>query len=354
MMKTWMSLFIGLSLLLLLTACGSADGAQEAAPTVMAAAELPDGGDAAEQSAAGEPAAVEQAAVVEQSVADVPAAAGQVQVADEAVALTADYADALSVQGQLAVGMMQLEATEQAVTAEQAATLLPLWQALQALSLSDTTAEVELTAVVNQIADSMTPEQVAAIANMRLTADQVTAMLENGELGAVGGRGFGGGNGQGGNGQGAGAGMMGGGPGGGLPGGGGPGSLGGLGGGEIDPAMIETRQAEFAANGTAVFQERMLTGVAVRLLEEKMGIVSDAELRRVVMDEAFTAVAQAAGLSVADLQAEVANGNTLTAVVQTRGGDVAALQAQLVTIFAELPDADQLDLVQAAADWLGQ
>ena len=63
----------------------------------------------------------------------------------------------------LAYGTLALEDSAEAVTAEQAASLLPLWQAVQALGQSDTTAEAELTALENQIERSYTPEQVSAI-----------------------------------------------------------------------------------------------------------------------------------------------------------------------------------------------
>jgi hypothetical protein len=73
--------------------------------------------------------------------------------------LTADYADALPVQSQLAVGMLQLEETDLAVDEALAAEILPLWRALQSLSNSYTTAEAEITAVLNQIQDTMQPAQ---------------------------------------------------------------------------------------------------------------------------------------------------------------------------------------------------
>jgi len=83
--------------------------------------------------------------------------------------LNTDYADATSLRNQLAFGTLELEGTSNQVTPEQAKTLLPLWQAIVALSGSETTAEAELTAVQNQIAEAMTPEQLAAIAAMQLT-----------------------------------------------------------------------------------------------------------------------------------------------------------------------------------------
>jgi len=88
--------------------------------------------------------------------------------------LTEDYADALSVRNQLAYGTLRLEGTANAVTAAQAAKLLPLWQALKTLAASSTSATEEVTAVQNQISAAMTPAQVSAIAGLRLT----NAMLQ--------------------------------------------------------------------------------------------------------------------------------------------------------------------------------
>lgn len=96
--------------------------------------------------------------------------------------LSANYTDALTVQGQLALGTMQLEGTELAVDTAQAAELHTLWQAVQSLSNSDTVTSVEIDAVVNQIQDTMRAEQIAAIAEMALTSDSLTALVESGDL----------------------------------------------------------------------------------------------------------------------------------------------------------------------------
>ncbi|MBN1454349.1 MAG: hypothetical protein JW963_25250 [Anaerolineales bacterium] len=83
--------------------------------------------------------------------------------------LSTEYADAASLRNQLAYGTLLLEGTEQAVTPEQARNLLPLWQAIVALSGDETTAAEELTAVQNQITEALTPAQLEAIAAMRIT-----------------------------------------------------------------------------------------------------------------------------------------------------------------------------------------
>lgn len=83
--------------------------------------------------------------------------------------LLVDYTDAATIRSQLAYGIMKLDGTANAVTAEQAKTLIPLWQAVIALSGDTTTATEELTAVQDQIAAALTPEQLQAIAAMQLT-----------------------------------------------------------------------------------------------------------------------------------------------------------------------------------------
>ena len=88
--------------------------------------------------------------------------------------LTEDYKDALSVRNQLAYGTLKLEGSAEAITTEQAAKLLPLWQALKTLSASSTSATEEVTAVQNQISAAMAPAQIGAIAGLRLT----NAMLQ--------------------------------------------------------------------------------------------------------------------------------------------------------------------------------
>ncbi len=89
--------------------------------------------------------------------------------------LATDYADAASLRNQLAFGTLQLEGTPEAVTAAQAQALLPLWQAIVALSGVETTAPEELTAVQDQIAEALTPAQLRAIAAQQITNAALTA-----------------------------------------------------------------------------------------------------------------------------------------------------------------------------------
>jgi hypothetical protein len=82
---------------------------------------------------------------------------------------------------QLVVGTLKLEGTSNAVDAKTAAALVPLWQAYSQLTSSNTAAQAEIDAVVTQIQQTMTPQQVQAITAMKLTRqDMFTAMRDLG------------------------------------------------------------------------------------------------------------------------------------------------------------------------------
>ncbi len=103
-------------------------------------------------------------------------------------ALDASYPDALDQSGQLALGTMRLEGTEQAVTPEQATTLLPLWQVIREGSLQG---DAETNAIISQIQGAMTPEQLEAIVAMQLTAEDLQSWAQEQGLGSGAGRGEG-------------------------------------------------------------------------------------------------------------------------------------------------------------------
>jgi hypothetical protein len=90
-------------------------------------------------------------------------------------ALLAGYENALPASTQLALGILRLEDTPQAVTPAQAKTLLPLWQAFQGSALQN---QAERNAVLKQIEGTLTPEQVKAIAAMQLTRDDESTWME--------------------------------------------------------------------------------------------------------------------------------------------------------------------------------
>lgn len=185
-------------------------------------------------------------------------------------------AGALSSAAQLIVGTLKLDGAPQAVTAEQSKELLPLWQTLLVLANSDTAADQEKEALITQIQETMTAEQMQAIQAMNLTrADMATIMQQQGP--AMGNSQNGGQNSTGrgefpGGGPGGG-GMPGGGPGGGgMPGGGMPGGGGGGFSGQgqnVSAEQIATAQAARQADPN--FVPPMLINAVIEYLKKTAG-----------------------------------------------------------------------------------
>lgn len=84
----------------------------------------------------------------------------------------------MPLETRLAVGILKLEGTEWAVTAEQAQTLLPLWKAVKSLSNSDTASSEEIQALYEQIQESLTAEQLQQIQALSLTQDDLRSLME--------------------------------------------------------------------------------------------------------------------------------------------------------------------------------
>jgi hypothetical protein len=278
--------------------------------------------------------------------------------AEDATRLNDDYAGALSVQNQLALGTLQLEDSDLAVDEGLAAELLPLWRAVQSLSNSETTAEAEVRAVINQIQDTMMPEQISAIADMKLTEESMTSLIEEGGLafGPGGGRGLAGGEADS---EGAGDRFAGGGPGGGFfggPPGGGPPDGGGFPGGgfgNLSEDDIATRRAEFTEGGVAAFADRALTGAVIRMLQVKTGEFDESDLQAGAgRFNPFGVVSEVTGIPAATLREEMAGGATLGEAITANGGDLAAVRSALVEAFSELPNLEGQDIDQAVDDLL--
>ncbi len=79
---------------------------------------------------------------------------------------------------QLAVGILKLEDTENAVTTEQAPQLLMLWQVYQDLSQSDTAAQEEVAALFDQMRETLTAQQLQAINSMNITQKDVASVMD--------------------------------------------------------------------------------------------------------------------------------------------------------------------------------
>lgn len=69
----------------------------------------------------------------------------------------------LPLQTQLIVGTFLLEDTDLPVNGEQAQEIIPLWKALKSLINSDSTSQLEIDALLVQIQESLTMDQIVAI-----------------------------------------------------------------------------------------------------------------------------------------------------------------------------------------------
>jgi cobalamin biosynthesis Mg chelatase CobN len=84
----------------------------------------------------------------------------------------------LTLQNKLGLGILKLEGTSLAVTADQANTLLPLWKAVKSLSSSNLTSAAEMTALYQQIEDSLTSDQVQSIKKLSLTQSELNNLIQ--------------------------------------------------------------------------------------------------------------------------------------------------------------------------------
>jgi len=110
---------------------------------------------------------------------------GLAQASSSRSALSEAYPGALSGVSQLIAGTLLLEETGLAVSAEQASELHLLWMAFRSLNSSETAAQAEIEAVLTQIEDTMTADQLEAIAGMQLTSDGLSELIERYRLGTA-------------------------------------------------------------------------------------------------------------------------------------------------------------------------
>ncbi len=90
-------------------------------------------------------------------------------------ALDTSFEGALPPTTQIMLGILRLEDTGDAVTAAQAASLLPLWQALQSGTIQN---QAERAAILSQIEGALTDRQIDAIGAMQLTAADLNDWAE--------------------------------------------------------------------------------------------------------------------------------------------------------------------------------
>jgi hypothetical protein len=91
--------------------------------------------------------------------------------------LTADYDGALSPVQQLVVGTFLLVDGDLAVTGEQARMMATLWKGYRALSAKESASVQEMQGLSQQLVESMTEEQLRAIAEMRLIREDMDAVM---------------------------------------------------------------------------------------------------------------------------------------------------------------------------------
>ena len=78
---------------------------------------------------------------------------------------------------ELAVGTLKLDGTAHAITKEQAAGLLPLWEVYKEMEMSDTAAQQEIDGLTAQIQEAMTEAQLQSIEEMKLTSEDVMELM---------------------------------------------------------------------------------------------------------------------------------------------------------------------------------
>lgn len=87
---------------------------------------------------------------------------------------------------ELAVGTLKLDGTAEAVTKEQASQLLPMWEVYKQIVSSDTSAQQEIDGLSEQITQTMTDAQRQSITAMKISEQDVFAVLQQGQGGASG------------------------------------------------------------------------------------------------------------------------------------------------------------------------
>jgi hypothetical protein len=100
---------------------------------------------------------------------------------NKVIAQTSGTIDAstMTLETKLAIGILKLEGTDNAVTAEQAKELLPLWKGVKVFSNSDTISDAEMEALYQQIQETLTTAQLQAINAMDLSDQDMTTIASD-------------------------------------------------------------------------------------------------------------------------------------------------------------------------------
>lgn len=178
----------------------------------------------------------------------------------------------MTVEQKLGIGILKLEGTPQALTADEAKTILPLWQALKSMQTSNNASVDEINALFTQTKEALTPDQVTAIQKLTWTQTDMQALMQQYNIGF-------GGNGQGGaqgtpdatriaqfRAQGGGAGG-----GGGFGGGGGGGGFGGAGGTGSGASGATRTPSPQQLNRRAMGLNSVFIDPVIKLLQTKAG-----------------------------------------------------------------------------------
>ena len=139
-MRRWMTLILAVAALLALSSCGRGEESVAASSS--------------------EPAANASQASGSEGANQTPSSA-----------LASDYEGALPPTNQLILGILRLEESDDALNGAQAATMLPLWQALQSGSIQN---QSERAAILRQIEGTLSEAQIEAIGAMQLTFTDMT------------------------------------------------------------------------------------------------------------------------------------------------------------------------------------
>lgn len=92
-----------------------------------------------------------------------------------------ETASAALTASELVAGTLKLQGSEQAITSTQAKELLTLWEAYKQVNNSDTSSPLEVSALVSQINENMTADQISAIKAMGISASDIQSLAdENG------------------------------------------------------------------------------------------------------------------------------------------------------------------------------
>lgn len=92
---------------------------------------------------------------------------------------TAATTSTLSEAENLMVGIFKLDGSAQSITADQANSLLPLWQAYQSLMNSSTSSQTEKDALIKQISSVLSSDQLKAINALKLTSSDMQSLFSS-------------------------------------------------------------------------------------------------------------------------------------------------------------------------------